>query len=84
MRHLLMRHRAYENRMRRQEVHLVGLRNEVRSFMGGEPIDPYDTSQSQLGQDTNNDSAARNAMLRQMDLSGGEEIAPEDLADELD
>ena len=50
IRHLLMRRRAYEDRMRRQEAHLIGLRNEVRSFAGGDPIeDPYDTSPASNG-----------------------------------
>jgi len=39
--HLLMRLRAYKRRMRREEVHVLGLRNEVRSAFGGDPVDPY-------------------------------------------
>jgi len=36
-----MRLRAYQRRMRREEVHTLGLRNEVRSAFGGDPLDPY-------------------------------------------
>jgi len=39
--HLLMRLRAYKRRMRREEVHVLGQRNEVRSAFGGDPVDPY-------------------------------------------
>jgi len=42
LRHLLIRQRAFERRVRRQEVHMVGLRNEVRSAFGADPIDPYE------------------------------------------
>jgi len=42
--HLLIRQRAFERRTRRQEIHLVGLRNEVRSAFGADPIDPYEQS----------------------------------------
>ncbi len=76
IRHLLMRHRAYENRKRREEAHLIGLRNEVRGAFGAEPIDPHSTSSSQ---DTGKDEAARHAMLREMDLNTDREATPQDL-----
>jgi len=42
LRHLLMRLEGYRRRMRREEVMTLGLRNEVRSAFGADPIDPYD------------------------------------------
>lgn len=76
-----MRRRAYEKRKRREEVHLIGIRNEIRGAMGGDPIeDPY---ASPVQQDSGKDSAARTQLLRQMDLGGTEELAPEDLAEEI-
>lgn len=77
LRHLLMRHRAFEKRKRREEVHIVGLRNEVRGAFGADPIDPYSAS-SKKEQSTGKDEAARHAMLRQMDFSNTEEMAVED------
>lgn len=73
---LLLYRQAYSRRKRREEIHLLGLRNEVRSFMGADPIEnPYGDA-TQPG--TDKDEAARKALLRQMDLDG-EEMAPEDL-----
>lgn len=37
-----MRRRAYEKRKRREEVHIIGVRNEIRSALGGELIDQED------------------------------------------
>lgn len=74
--HLLMRRRAYEKRKRREEVQTIGLRNEVRQFAGGDPIEsPYSTSQ-----DTNKDEQARHAMLRQTDFDDTEPLAPDDMS----
>lgn len=74
-----MRHRAYENRKRREEIHLIGVRNEIRGIMGGDPIeDPYSTS-SRESQDTGKDEAARHAMLRQVDFSDTEEATSHDM-----
>lgn len=78
LRHLLMRHRAFEKRKRRDEVHIVGLRNEVRGAFGADPIDPYSAS-SKKEQSTGKDEAARHAMLRQMDISEEEEMTAGEL-----
>lgn len=77
LRHLLMRQRGYENRKRRENAHVIGLRNEVRGFLGADPIDPYSSSTQQ--QSTDKSEAARHAMLRQMDLGTDREATPEDL-----
>lgn len=77
LRHLFMRHRAYENRKRREELQLIGIRNEVRGAFGAEPVNPYGDAPS--SQDTDKDEAARHAMLRQMDLDTEREATPSDL-----
>jgi len=78
--HLLMRHRAYENRKRREEVHLIGLRNEVRGLAGGSLIeDPYGTASTE--QDTDKGEQARKEVLRRMDFDDTEEMAPADMSD---
>jgi len=80
IRYLLMQRRAYERRMRRQEVHILGLRNELRSFAGADPIeDPYGTSSS-TEQNTSKSEQARMMALKNMDLEGTEEMAPEEMA----
>jgi len=82
LRHLLMRHRAYEKRKRREEVHIVGLRNEVRGFAGADPLDRDDLyGGPKSSQDTDKDEAARHAMLRQMDLDDTEPMMPEDMSE---
>lgn len=73
-----MRHRAYENRKRREEAHLIGLRNEVRGAFGADPIEPYSAT-STTSQDTGKSEAARHTMLRQMDLNTAREASPQDL-----
>lgn len=70
LRHLLIRQRAFERRTRRQEAHLVGLRNEVRSAFGADPIDPYDEP-TQHNQNTDASEEARRALLRQIDVDDG-------------
>jgi hypothetical protein len=35
-----MRRRAYEKRKRREDVHVIGVRNEIRGALGADPIDP--------------------------------------------
>lgn len=75
---LFLYRQGYERRKRREEVHLIGLRNEVRSFAGGEPLDPDDLYGGRVSQDTGKDEAARHAMLRQMDLDDTEPVAPDD------
>ncbi|MCS4139592.1 hypothetical protein GGQ13_003047 [Salinibacter ruber] len=77
LRHLLMRHRAYENRKRREEAHLVGLRNEVRGAFGADPIEPYSSSTQQQ---TDKSEAARKAALRQTDFDDTEPVAPSDMS----
>lgn len=73
-----MRRRAFEKRKRREEIHLVGIRNEIRGAVGADPIEnPYDTSPAR--QDTGKGEAARKEMLRRMDFSGTEPMSPEDL-----
>jgi hypothetical protein len=69
LRHLLIRQRAFERRTRRQEAHLVGLRNEVRSAFGADPIDPYEATHH--NQDTDASEEARRALLRQIDVDDG-------------
>lgn len=80
LRHLFLRHRAYEQRTRRQEIHLIGLRNEIRSALGSNELIEHPYGTSSTSQDTGKDEAARHAMLRQMDLDGTEEVAPEDVS----
>lgn len=36
-----MRYQAYEDRKRREELQIIGLRNEIRSLFGEDTIDPY-------------------------------------------
>ncbi|MCS3827445.1 hypothetical protein GGP85_002915 [Salinibacter ruber] len=79
LRHLFMRHRAYERRKRREEIHLIALRNEVRGAFGADPVNPYSSTSPSTSQDTDKDEAARHAMLRQMDLDDTEEATPQDL-----
>lgn len=76
----MLRTRAYERRKRREELHVVALRNEVRSMVGADPINPYST-EGRLTQETDKDEAARHALLRQMDLDdeGGKILTPDDL-----
>lgn len=75
--HLLMRRRAYEKRKRREEVQTIGLRNEVRQFAGGDPIEsPY----SAAAPATDKDEQARHAMLRQTDFDDTEPLAPDDMS----
>jgi hypothetical protein len=82
LRSLLLRRRAYEKRKRREEVHLIGVRNEIRSALGGELIeDPY--SSPKVEQRAHAGEAARIAALREMDLDEGAEMAPADAANEL-
>jgi hypothetical protein len=77
-----MRRRAYERRMRRQEVHLIGIRNEIRGALGGEPIeDPYGSST--VEQDTSKSEQARRMALKGMDMEDTEEMAPEEAAKEF-
>jgi len=73
-----MRRRAYEKRKRREEVHLIGVRNEIRGALGGDPIeDPY----SSTSQDTGKDEVARRELLKNTDFSDTEEMAPGDMSD---
>lgn len=82
LRHLLMRHRAYEKRKRREEVHIVGLRNEVRGFAGDDPLDRDDLyGVPKSSQDTDKDAAARKELLRRVDFSDTEEMAVEDTSE---
>lgn len=74
---LLIRLRAYRRRVRREEAHLLGLRNEVRSFMGGEPLDPYSQPTQQ---DTGKSEQARKAALREADFSDTEPAGPAELS----
>jgi len=75
-----MRHRAYENRKRREEVHLIGIRNEIRGAMGGDPIeDPYSPTVAE--QDTSKSEQARRTALKHVDFSDTEELAPDEAAD---
>jgi hypothetical protein len=37
-----MRRRAYEKRKRREDVHVIGVRNEIRGVLGADPIDPWE------------------------------------------
>jgi hypothetical protein len=52
VRELFLRQRAYEDRMRRRDAHLIGLRNDVRQALGGDPIDPYGTASAPSRQDS--------------------------------
>jgi hypothetical protein len=68
--------------MRRQEVHLIGIRNEIRGALGGEPIeDPYGSST--VEQDTSKSEQARRMALKGMDMEDTEEMAPEEAAKEF-
>jgi hypothetical protein len=71
IRELLLVQQAQERRARRQELQLIGLRNDVRSALGGDPIDPYGRADTD-GQDTDLGDAARHALLRQTDFSDSE------------
>ena len=64
LRHLLMRRKGYQRRMKREERIGLLFWNDVRGFMGGDAVDPYE-EQEQM-QDTEKDDAARHALLRQM------------------
>ncbi|MCS4087304.1 hypothetical protein GGQ10_002130 [Salinibacter ruber] len=78
IRHLLLRQRAFEKRKRREEVQLIGIRNEMRGIMGGEPIeDPYSAGDS-AQQATSKDAAARKELLRRMDFEDTEPMSVED------
>lgn len=68
LRHLLMRLRGYRDRMRRQEMHLIGLRNEVRSAFGADPIDPYSGPSSPSAQDTETMQAFKHRVRETTDL----------------
>jgi hypothetical protein len=37
-----MRQEAYERRKRREEIHLIGVRNEIRGALGSEPLSKED------------------------------------------
>lgn len=81
VRHLMMRRRAYEKRMRREEVHLIGIRNEIRGALGSDNLieDPYGTAKAQ--QATTKDAAARKELLKRVDFEDTEEMAPDDMSD---
>lgn len=80
VRHLLMRRRAYEKRKRREEAHLIGIRNEIRGALGSDNLieDPYGTSVEQA---TTKDAAARKELLKRVDFSDTKEMAPDDMSD---
>jgi hypothetical protein len=48
---LYLVHQGFERRMRRQELHVLGTRNEVRAFGGADPINPYQGSAAMPKQD---------------------------------
>jgi len=80
--HLLMRHRAYENRKRREEIHLIGIRNEIRGAMGGDRLEHEDIyGSTSTSQETNKGEQARKEVLRRMDFDDTEQLAPEDMSD---
>jgi hypothetical protein len=78
--HLLLRSRAYERRMQREEAMNLALVNEVRTFKGADPIDPHDLSPSP-SQEVDKDEAARHELLRQMDFDDSEELGPDEFND---
>jgi hypothetical protein len=82
VRHLLIRRRAYEKRKRREEVHRIGVRTEIRSALGGELIEHPYSSSPKVEQRAHAGEAARIAALREMDLEG-EEMTPADAANEF-
>ena len=80
IRHLLMRRRAYEKRKRREEIHLIGIRNEIRSALGSDDLieDPYGSTE--VSQADTKDAAARKELLRRMTFEDTQPMAPEDLS----
>lgn len=51
VRYLLMYASAYSDRAKREEAHVLGLRNDIRSWLGADPITPDESSPS-TSQDT--------------------------------
>lgn len=78
LRHLLMRHRAFEKRKRREEIHFIGIRNEIRSALGSDNLieDPYSAGDS-VDQATSKDAAARKELLRRVDFEDTEPMSVE-------
>ena len=73
----MMRTRAFEKRVRREEVQVHGLRNEVRTALGGDPIeDPYGGEHKE--QAVGKNEAARRELLKTMSFDDTEPMGPND------
>lgn len=83
VRHLLLYNRAYKDRVRREEAHVLGLRNDIRQWMGGEAIDPYGSSSSSPSQEIDKDEAARHQLLRETSFEDCEQVDGESFNQKL-
>lgn len=56
LREVMLCHQAHERNQRRQDIRILGLRNDIRAFLGGDLIDiPVPQSTSQEGESWSNE-----------------------------
>ncbi|WP_251961575.1 hypothetical protein [Salinibacter ruber] len=65
IRHLLLRRRAFEKAKRREEIHLIGIRNEIRAALGSDNLieDPYSAAPAAQEEDEEELQAFKYRML---------------------